>query len=200
MDHVADLVAPFRDIVKKGKTAVANAGASQPMLAAAQGLVKEGERALRRIEPLCKKHMDDYGLGFVNALMDNDAFTSYRSELNDLLWEFDDYLDADSFDAVKYAQLQAVSRRAAPRIHDLLIRMQLDAPPRDAVQHFMSQPSPPSSPLPGPSSPLYPPPLQPGPGLRRPLAIPRTRRAPVAVSQVPSSVDTDSVDDVTAQL
>lgn len=75
MDVVTELViAPFRDIVEKGKTAADNAGDSQPMLKAAQALTKEGERALKRIEPLCKKHLDEYGSGFVDALKENGMF------------------------------------------------------------------------------------------------------------------------------
>lgn len=75
MDDIADLVlTPFRDIVEKGRTAVQNAGDTQPMLKASQALLKEGERALKRIEPLCKKHFDDYGPNFVAALRDNGEF------------------------------------------------------------------------------------------------------------------------------
>lgn len=73
MDEVDDLVVtPFKEIVDKAKTAVENAGDSNPsMLKAAQTLLKEGERGLKRIEPLCKKHLDDYGFNFVAALKDH---------------------------------------------------------------------------------------------------------------------------------
>lgn len=76
-DDVADLVlTPFRDIVDKGKTAIVNAGDAQPMLKASQSLVKEGERALKRIEPLCKKNLDEYGPNFLAALKENGACSS----------------------------------------------------------------------------------------------------------------------------
>ena len=72
MDDIADLIlTPFRDIVEKGKTAVENAGDEQPMLKASQGLVKEGERALKRIEPVCQKHFDECGSNFIDALKEN---------------------------------------------------------------------------------------------------------------------------------
>lgn len=75
MDDIADLVlTPFRDIVEKGRTAVQNADDTQPMLKASQALLKEGERALKKIEPLCKKHFDDYGPNFIAALRDNGEF------------------------------------------------------------------------------------------------------------------------------
>ena len=72
MDEIADFIlTPFREIVEKGKTAVENADNTQPMLKASQNLVKEGERALKKIEPLCKKHLEEYGSNFVDAIKEN---------------------------------------------------------------------------------------------------------------------------------
>ncbi len=67
------VLAPFRDIVEKGKEALGNAkdGDSEPMQKAAEKLIKEGERALKKIEPLCKKHLDEYGPNFTDALKTN---------------------------------------------------------------------------------------------------------------------------------
>jgi hypothetical protein len=66
------VIVPFREIVEKGRQAVENAGDQAPIMAkAAQALVKEGERGLKRIEPLCRKHAEDYGIAFVAALKDN---------------------------------------------------------------------------------------------------------------------------------
>ncbi|KAL3953446.1 hypothetical protein ACCO45_011402 [Purpureocillium lilacinum] len=147
MDDVVELVlTPFKDVVEKGRVAANNAGDSQPMLKAALALVKEGERALKRIEPLCKKHLDEYGSGFVDALKENDALSNYRTELTDLLWEFDDYVEAENFDADKYTELQGVSRKVAPRVYDILMRMKLEVPAQGTANLFMSQLSPPSSP------------------------------------------------------
>ena len=79
MDDVEDLVVtPFRDIVEKGKTAIGNAGDNEAMIKAATTLVKEGERALRRIEPLCKKHLDDYGANFVISIKENGTHLTKR--------------------------------------------------------------------------------------------------------------------------
>ena len=76
MDDVAHLVvAPFSDIVDKGKTALDNAGDSEPMRKAAQSLVKEGERALKRIEPICKKHTEQFGINFRDSLQENGRWT-----------------------------------------------------------------------------------------------------------------------------
>lgn len=72
MDDIAHLViTPFQEVVEKGKTAVENAGDSQPMAKAALSLVKEGERALKKIEPLCKKYVAEFGVNFRDALREN---------------------------------------------------------------------------------------------------------------------------------
>lgn len=65
------VLAPFHEIVSKGQEALANAGNSQPMREAAQSLVKEGERALRKIEPHVHKSVADYGVNFHTALKEN---------------------------------------------------------------------------------------------------------------------------------
>lgn len=71
---VDDLVlAPFRDILAHGEAANRNAENSgdEEMFKAAQVLVKEGERALKKIEPVCRKGYDEYGSNFVDELMEN---------------------------------------------------------------------------------------------------------------------------------
>lgn len=61
-----------------------------------------------------------------------DELAQYRSELEDLLWDFDDYVELDEFDADKFEQLQKASRKVAPKIMDILKRMKLVAPPPPA--------------------------------------------------------------------
>lgn len=71
---VEDVVlAPFRDIVSHGQAAISNAEdvGDGEMLRAAGVLVKEGERALKRLEPVCRKVYEEYGSNFTDALMDN---------------------------------------------------------------------------------------------------------------------------------
>lgn len=73
-DDVQHLVlAPFHDVVAKGRIAVGNAKAagSQSMLKAAQGLLSNGERALKKIEPVCKRQLEECGVNFVDALKEN---------------------------------------------------------------------------------------------------------------------------------
>jgi hypothetical protein len=65
------VITPFRDIVVKGRSAVENAGDNRPMAKAAQSLIEEGERALKKIDPLCHTYLDKYGFNFVEALKEN---------------------------------------------------------------------------------------------------------------------------------
>ncbi|KAK7956951.1 uncharacterized protein PG986_006173 [Apiospora aurea] len=151
-DEVERLIlGPFKEIVEKANLAIANAeGAEEDvaasMLKAAQSLAKEGERALKRIEPLCAKNHEQYGTNFVDAVKEHgkyqcmpdreslcilnartlpDEIAQYRAEIEDLLWDFDDFLEADEFDADKFDDLQKTSRKAAPRLMDILKRMKL---------------------------------------------------------------------------
>lgn len=83
------VLAHFREIVEKGKAAIENvesAGdqAPAPMLKAAQNLVKEGERALKKIEPISTANYEEYGSNFINAIKENGAillhsFTHFAS-------------------------------------------------------------------------------------------------------------------------
>ncbi|UKZ73840.1 hypothetical protein TrVFT333_001493 [Trichoderma virens FT-333] len=193
MENIVDLIlTPFRDIVDKGRTAVQNAGDTQPMLKASQALLKEGERALKKIEPLCKKHFDDFGPAFIEAVKDNEVIAQFRVQLTDMLWEFDDYIEVDDFDADKFTELQMMSRTAAPKIYDILLKMKLEAPAQAPAapfnqEHFMSQLSPPSSPHPTPTMLL--PPMMPN---MMPTAPPSTTGASSVGRDSVSSSKTDS--------
>ncbi|KAJ9148906.1 Sh3 domain-containing protein [Pleurostoma richardsiae] len=129
-EAVGDLIlTPFRDIVTQANVAISNAkdGGDEQMLKAAQSLIKEGERALKRIEPLCRKHFDESGSHFVNAVKDNEEIAQLSEVLTNVLYDFEDYVEADGFDAEKFAELQALSRKAAPRIVHIITRMKLEA-------------------------------------------------------------------------
>lgn len=84
-DEIERLVlSPFREIVEKANTAVENAEAaddesSGPMRKAAQALAKEGERALKKIVPLCDKNYEDYAANFVDAMKEHGESFLLRS-------------------------------------------------------------------------------------------------------------------------
>ncbi|CAN8102200.1 unnamed protein product [Discula destructiva] len=129
-EAVEDLVlAPFRDIVAQGTAALSNAETGgkndEGMRAAAHGLLREGERALRRIEPLCRRKCEDFGATFVDALKDDAEISRLVEQLNDLLYDFEEFVEAASFDSEKVGELQALSRKAAPVISHRITRMKL---------------------------------------------------------------------------
>ena len=70
------VTAPFREIVEKGNVALLNAQDAEDddavgMVKAAQNLLKEGDRALKRIEPLCAKNYGEYGVNFIDAVKEH---------------------------------------------------------------------------------------------------------------------------------
>ncbi|TWU76630.1 hypothetical protein ED733_008251 [Metarhizium rileyi] len=157
MDDVEELVIkPFREAVEKGKLAVANAADSPDMLKEAQRLVKVGERRLDRIQRTSKKLHNEYSSSFVTALKGNGEITRLRSKLSSLVWDFDDFVDADTFEASKFKELRDLILEVAPAVYDILITMKLDVP-----NPYISQLSPPSSPQPSPCSPMQPTPQHP---------------------------------------
>jgi hypothetical protein len=75
-DVVDFLLTPFSEIVSKAKDAADNAGDDDPeMRKAAESLFREGQRALHRLEPLCKKVCNQHGTAFVKAIKTNGRFT-----------------------------------------------------------------------------------------------------------------------------
>lgn len=89
-----------------------------------------------------------------------DEIADFRDQLTDKLWEFDDYIEVDKFQPDYFTELRALSRKAAPRICDILRRMKLE--PLAKVTSPLSPPSSPFVPHSAPNSndatPLSPPP------------------------------------------
>lgn len=82
LEHL--VLASFREVVAKARTAVANAeaaagggddhdmaGNARIMVRAAKGLVAKGERALGKLEPVCERLWGDYGVGFVDGVKES---------------------------------------------------------------------------------------------------------------------------------
>ncbi|KAK1988014.1 SH3 domain-containing protein [Colletotrichum cereale] len=131
MDIVADLVTgPFREVVEKGNLALENAGDNKEMLSESQKLVKGAERILKIIEPLCERHLEEYGVAFTDALKDDNEIAEYRSQMTDMLWDFDDVVEEDAFEKDKYVELRELCKKAGLRAGEILKRMKLEAAPR----------------------------------------------------------------------
>lgn len=118
----------------------------------------------------------------------SDDITKYRRDLNKMLYDFDDYLVADSFDPEKYACLQALARDVVPRIKDL-IELVLEAPIPDHAQL-----SPPLSPHSRSASPFRRPPSHVS------LAHRPFLHAPPSVGSAPEAPHDMSPVDATEQL
>ena len=57
-----------------------------------------------------------------------DEISQYREQLEALLWDLDDYLEVDTFEAEIYDQLAGLVRTAVLKIADVLVRMKLERP------------------------------------------------------------------------
>ncbi|KAG6192189.1 hypothetical protein E4U27_003657 [Claviceps purpurea] len=192
MDTVEELaVKPFREVVEKGKVALQNAGESQDMMKEAQRLVKVGERGLTRIESSCRKLYDEYGVNFIRSLKENEEITEYRKQLTNLLWDFDDFIDADTFETEKFQELQILSRETAPKVYNILITMKLEVP-APSFSHL----SPPSSPVP------HSPSLASEPNPQNPFGLISSTRGSTSGSQGDSRsiADCPYMEDATARL
>jgi hypothetical protein len=71
------IIRPFREVVERGTDAVANAEAvgnddttlSERMSKAARAIVREGERALKKLQPIWNAQVEIYGSAFKDAMM-----------------------------------------------------------------------------------------------------------------------------------
>ncbi len=172
------LIRPFRDVVAVGNTALANASASASshadlMSRAAHALVREGERALNKVQLIWQDRITKHGNGFSEMMVQQGkeapetsalprspmanttcpaSLEKRRLQLEDLLWDFDDFTHLDDFDPSKYAALQAVTKAFALDIID-------------TAKRLMVEPNTPAMP-PGGFPPLPPLPAWSGPGSR----------------------------------
>lgn len=72
MDEVNELtIKPFRDVVDQANTALENAGENEAMRKAAKKLLREGEKAVKLVEPQCAKRYSEYSDNFLSAIRDN---------------------------------------------------------------------------------------------------------------------------------
>lgn len=151
------LVQPFRELIKRGNEAITNGEAarlenpelSQVILRSARAVVREGERALQKVQPLLLDHLERHGDAFRDALKHcgksneapsqvlamtegwtfidrytDEVFESQR-QLEDVLYDIDDYIEVDTFDATKFSQLQAASKAFALSTIDNIRRLRI---------------------------------------------------------------------------
>ncbi|RYP18026.1 hypothetical protein DL765_004142 [Monosporascus sp. GIB2] len=152
------ILQPFHEVVERGKEAVANAeadghepGVAKLMLKSARALEKEGERALQRLQPLWDGRVAQYGNSFTEAMRDNGENPSVgpttrylsgvrpltrRAEdilekqraLEDLLYDLDDFVEVDTFDGGRFAEVQAASKAFALSLLETIKRLRIEPP------------------------------------------------------------------------
>ncbi|KAH0429786.1 SH3 domain-containing protein [Colletotrichum camelliae] len=149
------IIAPFQEVVDRSKEAIENAEKVQgdnselavQMMKSAQMVFREGERALKRVQPLWDSQVAKHGDSFKDAVGDNDELAGKRRVLEELLYDFEDFMEADTFDASKYGEIQAATRSFALDVLDFIKRMKIEnKTPTTPVHAF--PPLPPLPPLP----------------------------------------------------
>lgn len=81
------ILGPFKEVVERGQEAVAYAqdikdedsDIAQGMIKIAQALTKEGERALKRLQPLWNGQVQKYGDAFTTAVSQDGTFVNQDS-------------------------------------------------------------------------------------------------------------------------
>lgn len=130
------LIRPFKDVVALGAAALANAAAASDsdrraragdMAKAAQALVREGERALKRLQVVWDDHVGKYGDAFKEMMVQQASIERKRFHLEELLWDFDDVTKLDEFDEGRYSTLQAATKALALDIIETAKRLNPDA-------------------------------------------------------------------------
>lgn len=153
------ILSPFQEVVDRGNEAVANAkGASDEdaelsrlMAKAGVAVVREGERALKRLQPLWDGQVEKYGDAFKESLSQNVAIEEKRRKLEDLLYDIEDYAEPSTFEPERFTELQAATKSLAMDVIDVIKKMRLDAPitpPYSPPSPSKFPPLPPLPPLP----------------------------------------------------
>ncbi|KAH6618381.1 hypothetical protein B0J18DRAFT_277749 [Chaetomium sp. MPI-SDFR-AT-0129] len=135
------LIRPLRDVVTVGNVAATrvaphavsqspgSADHADPMSRAAQALVREGERALNKVQLVWRDQLSRYGDVFRETMIQQASIEKRRLDLEDLLWDFEDYTYPDEFDQAKYAALQAATKALALDIVETARRLKFEAVP-----------------------------------------------------------------------
>lgn len=152
------ILQPFRDVVERAKEAVENAETSKQddpevaklMLRASRSLAREGERALQRLQPLWDGRVAQHGPAFTEAMRNNgespypdvrlkipqyriadldiDDILERQRTLEDLLYDLDDFVEIETFDADRFSEVQAASKAFALNLLETIKRLKIDQP------------------------------------------------------------------------
>ncbi|KAI3532380.1 hypothetical protein CSPX01_13478 [Colletotrichum filicis] len=149
------ILAPFREVVERGEESAKNAHdaqdedpeTSREMAKSASTIAKEGQRALKRLRPLWNSQFEKHGDVFKETIAENDDLAEKRRTLEELLYDFEDYIELDTFDSTKFIDIQTATRSFALVVLDAIQRVKIDVKtPTTPVHKF--PPLPPLPPLP----------------------------------------------------
>ncbi|KXH58786.1 hypothetical protein CSAL01_11450 [Colletotrichum salicis] len=149
------ILAPFREVVERGEESARNANEAQDedpatsreMTKSASTITKEGQRALKRLQPLWNSQFEKHGDVFKDTIAENDDLAEKRRALEELLYDFEDYIELDTFDSTRFTDLQTAARTFALVVLDAIQRVKIDVKiPTTPVHKF--PPLPPLPPLP----------------------------------------------------
>ncbi|KAK4153824.1 hypothetical protein C8A00DRAFT_14998 [Chaetomidium leptoderma] len=137
------LIRPLREVVAVATVALRNAAgphaqapphgpaptdrhAADRMSRAAQALVREGERALNKVQLVWNDQVQRHGDSFMEMMVQQASIEKRRLQLEDLLWDFDDFTHPDEFDQSRYATLQAATKAFALDIVETARRLKFE--------------------------------------------------------------------------
>ncbi|KAF5594058.1 hypothetical protein FPANT_4941 [Fusarium pseudoanthophilum] len=134
-DHV--LLRPFNDVTKWAKLALSHASGHDyqqtSLNQSSQSLLREGERALRRLVPLLavsSPQLTEF-LRYL-TLRHEDVICQVRS-IDILLYDFEDFIEPQTFDKAKFDELQAATKELAITLVEEITRFTtksaLESPP-----------------------------------------------------------------------
>ncbi|CAJ0544051.1 Ff.00g040580.m01.CDS01 [Fusarium sp. VM40] len=155
-DHV--LLRPFYDVVKWAKYALFqdkdDVGHSDKLTSlnqSSQLLLREGERALRRLTPLLatpSRQLTDFLKDL--TLHNEDVVCQVRS-IGILLYDFEDFIEAQTFDKAKFDELQAATKELAITLVEEITRFTTRSALESLPAPSQFPPLPPLPPLPNTS-------------------------------------------------
>ncbi|ROT40447.1 hypothetical protein SODALDRAFT_321794 [Sodiomyces alkalinus F11] len=128
----------FRDVIDKGKAAIQKGeevvapeddSIGDRMSRAGRAIVKEGERAVKKIISLWKEEGGTIGDAFRRMITEPGELTDKQRNLEALLYDFEDFIDADSFEAERFKELQAASKSLALAVIEAIRRLAVETPP-----------------------------------------------------------------------
>lgn len=118
------MLRPFGEVVKYARLVNQQAAAypysiadenmfRNPMAVSAQSLLKEGERALRRLTPLIENPSSHLSQHLRTLMLNNEEMGGKIRAINVLLYDFEDYIEPETYDQSKFLQLETATRDLA---------------------------------------------------------------------------------------